>query len=96
MANAFRELAFTVELFGATHLFCILFDSVYDVLYFSQTAGLVFGYGFAELLQTELHVVELRNDFAQLFRYVGQLSLEFAELQPCPIGRFRSNGFEGL
>ena len=81
MTDTFRQFALTIQLFGATHLFCILFDGIYQSLHLFQTTGRIGSNRFAQLLQTELHVMEIRNGFAQLFRDIGQHGFEFAELQ---------------
>ena len=48
-------------------------------MYFLHTSGGIGGHGIVQLLQAELHVVEVGDGFAQRIGNVGKHGLEVAE-----------------
>ena len=97
MVCAFFQFAFTIEAFLDTHGFGAFFDFLDQIFHFVQTAGDVALYCIVELLQTEFHVMEVRDGFTQrAFRNVGQHGLEIAESLASFVGKFRVNLFVAL
>ena len=88
MADTLGEFALAVEAFSLAHFFGACLEFVNEPLHLGQTTSLVFGHGLAELLEAELHVVEVLDGFAQLCGDVGEHCLEVAEGFAYDVGAF--------
>ena len=96
MTDTLRQLAFTIQALCTTHFVCIFLNVCNQSANFFHTACLVGCNSLTQLLHTELHVMEVRNSFTQLFRQVGQHRFKFTELQSYQIRRFRSYSIQRL
>ena len=79
MADPFGEFTFPIQTFRFTHFVCTFFYFIQIVLYFCHSSGCIRCNSVTKLFETELHVVEVGNRFAQCFRNIGQHSLEITE-----------------
>ena len=79
MADALWQLALAVQLFGSTHLLSTLEQSIDQLLHLGNAARLVVGNGIVELLEAELHVMEVRNGLVERLLNIGKHGLELAE-----------------
>ena len=97
MVNVFFQLSFAVQTFLNTECIGTFFNFVYQILNFIQSASCVSLHCIVELLQTELHIVEVRDSFAQCtFRNIRQHVLEIAECLTSFVRQLRSNFFVAL
>ena len=96
MADALCKLSLAVQALALAHLLSACLKFVYEPLYLSKTAGLVLSHSLAELLQAELHVVEILDSLAKLRGNIGQHCLEVAESLAHNVRSLRSNGCHAL
>ena len=81
MANALRQLAFAVKLFGFAHLFHVAIKLLNDVFHHRKALNGVFLHGLFQLSGAQFHVVEIGNCFSQLRGEVYKGGLELSESQ---------------
>ena len=91
---SFGQTALAVQLLGQTHFVGVGQQLVGYVANVGESAGFVVGYGLAQLLQAEFHVVEVGDGLHQCLRDVYKVGLEFAEGAACVAGVFRVNDVE--
>ena len=76
VAYAFRQFAFAVQAFSLAHLFGTFLQLIEVFFHFVHSTGGVGSHGISQLLQAELHVVEVRDGLTQFIGNIGQHSLE--------------------
>ena len=82
MANALRNHATAVELFGQAHFVRIAIERVEHVADKTYASCLVGFYSLMQLLEAQFHVVKVRNGFAKRFFEVDEHLLKVAESLP--------------
>ena len=79
MAYAQSQLALTKEAFALAHLVHIRFDLIHKFSHGSGTSNGIATQNVAQLVASQLHVVERRDGFAQLVSHISKHRLEVAE-----------------
>ena len=79
MAHAFGQFALTIQALALAHLLRTVLYLVQIIAHFLHTAYGIRSHGIAELLQAELHIVEIGNRLAQRIGDVRKHRLEIAE-----------------
>ena len=88
MAYPFGQFAFTVQTFCLTHFISAFFYLIQKIPHLLHTSRRIGSHSITELLQAELHVVEIGNCLAQCIWNVGKHSLEITEGSSRIIGIF--------
>ena len=79
MANAFGQESGTMQTFAFAHCFGSLLDAVDEVAHLVCPSSPIVADCLMELLKAKLHIVEVRNGFAQLDGDICKHILEFSE-----------------